>query len=293
MATVTNQGVRQRSLRGFLADSAYATLGLGAVAVELARSVDRVRVEAPRQARTIGRQAPKRLVRAADRGISSVRSLPERATREFDSLSRRGRDLVGAIGGSAATGEAVDRAGSARSRVKAAGTSVSRAAEGAVQAAERAGSIVADRTEPSEHREVRVEPAEVQVKPARAQVRTRRRPRAPGSRRRMTTPYEERTLEELQERAKELGIEGRASMTKDELITALRTQRTTSRRRPAAPAPPKPERATEPAGAEAPQTGPYEERTVEELRERAKEVGIEGRASMTKDELIASLRDQR
>jgi hypothetical protein len=263
MATVTKQGARQRSLRGFLADSAYATLGLGAIAVELARSVDRVRVEAPRQARTIGRQVPKRLVRAADRSISSVRSLPERATREFDSLSRRGRDLVGAIGGSTATHEAVDRA----------------------------GSIVADRTEPSEHREVRVEPAEVQVKPARAQVRTRPA-KAPGSRRRMPTPYEERTLEELQERAKELGIEGRASMTKDELITALRTQRTSSRH-PAAPAQAKPERATEPAGAKAPQTGPYEERTVEELQERAKEVGIEGRASMTKDELIASLRDQR
>ena len=290
MATVTRQGARQRSLRGFLADSAYATLGLGTVAVELARSVDRVRVAAPRQARTIGRQAPKRLVRAADRGISSVRSLPERATREFDSLSRRGRDLVGAIGGSAATREAVDRAHSARSRVKAAGTSVSRAAEGAVQAAERAGNIVADRTEPSEHREVRVEPAEVQVKPARAQVRTR--PAKAPSSRRMPTPYEERTLEELQERAKELGIEGRASMTKDELITALRKQRTSSRR-PAAPAQAKPERATEPAGAKAPQTGPYEERTVEELQERAKEVGIEGRASMTKDELIASLRDQR
>jgi hypothetical protein len=267
MATVTKQGARQRSLRGFLADSAYATLGLGAAAVELARSVDRVRVAAPRQARTLGRQVPKHLVGAADRGISSVRSLPERATREFDSLSRRGRDLVGAIGGSAATREAVDRAGSARSRVKAAGTSVSRAAE-------RAGSVVADRTEPSEHREVRVEPAEVQVKPSKAQVRTRPA-KAPGSRRRMPTPYEERTLAELQERARELGIEGRASMSKDELITALRTQRTSSRR-PAAPAQAKPERATEPAGAEAPQTGPYEERTVEELRERAKEVGIEG-----------------
>ena len=32
MATVTKQGARQRSLRGFLADSAYATLGLGAAA---------------------------------------------------------------------------------------------------------------------------------------------------------------------------------------------------------------------------------------------------------------------
>jgi Rho termination factor, N-terminal domain len=250
MVTTTKRGAGQRSLRGLLADSAYATLGLGSAWVELVRSVDRVRVEAPRQARTIGRQAPKRLVGAADRTINSVLSLPEQATREFDGLARRGRDLVGAIRGSAATRDAVDRARTARSRVKAAGTSVSRAAEGAVQATERAATIVANRTEPSEHREVRVEPAEVQVKPAKAQVRTRpakgQATRRPATRRPATAdrkqprrqtpeptaakapqtgPYEERTLEELQQRAKELGIEGRASMTKDELITALREQR--------------------------------------------------------------------
>jgi Rho termination factor, N-terminal domain len=217
MATVTNHDAGQRSVRGFLADSAYATLGLGAVAVELVRSVDRVRVAAPRQARTIGRQVPRRLVGAADRGISSLRGLPEWATREFDSLSRRGRDLADAIAASTATGEAVDRAASAGSRVKAAGTSVSRAAEGAVQAAEGAGGIVADRTEPSEHREVRVEPARAQVRTGPAT--------APGSGRGVPTPYEERTVEELRERAKELGIEGRASMTKDELIASLRDQR--------------------------------------------------------------------
>jgi Rho termination factor, N-terminal domain len=263
MATTTRQGAGQRSLRGFLADSAYATLGLSTAAVELVRSVDRVRVEAPRQARTIGREAPKRLAGAADRSVDGVRhlinqsvettrSLPERATREFDGLARRGRDLVGAIRGSTATREAVDRARTARSRVKAAGTSMGRAAEGAVQAAERAGTIVADRTEPSEHREVRIEPAEVQVKPARAQVRTRPA-KAPATRRRAT-------------------------------------------RRPAAAdrKQPQPRRhATEPAAAKAPQTGPYEERTVDELQERAEQLGIEGRASMTKDELITALREQR
>jgi hypothetical protein len=37
----------------------------------------------------------------------------------------------------------------------------------------------------------------------------------------------------------------------------------------------------------------YEERSVEELRERAAEVEIEGRSSMSKDELITALRSHR
>jgi hypothetical protein len=36
---------------------------------------------------------------------------------------------------------------------------------------------------------------------------------------------------------------------------------------------------------------PYEEWTVEELRERAAEIGIEGRSEMAKDELIEALRN--
>jgi Rho termination factor, N-terminal domain len=36
---------------------------------------------------------------------------------------------------------------------------------------------------------------------------------------------------------------------------------------------------------------PYPEWTVDELRERAAEIGIEGRSEMTKDELIEALRN--
>jgi len=98
--------------------------------------------------------------------------------------------------------------------------------------------------------------------------------------------YEERSVEELRERAGELQIEGRSSMTKDELIAALRDHRkSTSAKTDAAKSqPPKQDRA--------PDRRTYEERSIEELRERARELDIEGRSTMTKDELIAALRGQ-
>jgi hypothetical protein len=91
--------------------------------------------------------------------------------------------------------------------------------------------------------------------------------------------YEERTLEELRERAGELQIEGRSSMTKDELIAALRDHRKQrSAKNDASTQEPTPDRRA------------YEERTLDELRERAGELEIEGRSAMNKDELIAALR---
>ena len=91
--------------------------------------------------------------------------------------------------------------------------------------------------------------------------------------------YEERTLEELRERASELQLEGRSAMTKDELIAALRDHRKQrSAKNDASTQEPTPDRRA------------YEERTLDELRERASELEIEGRSAMTKDELIAALR---
>ena len=91
--------------------------------------------------------------------------------------------------------------------------------------------------------------------------------------------YEERSVEELRERASELEIEGRSAMNKDELIAALRNHR---KQRSAKSDAPKQERT--------PDRRTYEERSVEELRERASELEIEGRSAMNKDELIAALR---
>jgi Rho termination factor, N-terminal domain len=96
--------------------------------------------------------------------------------------------------------------------------------------------------------------------------------------------FEERNVEELRDRARELEIEGRAAMSKDELIAALRQQRQ----------PKQPKGDAQQAAARTQDSKidrrPFAERSLEELRERARELEIEGRASMSKDELIAALR---
>jgi hypothetical protein len=91
--------------------------------------------------------------------------------------------------------------------------------------------------------------------------------------------YEERSIDELRERAGELQLQGRSAMNKDELIAALRNRRKQrSAHNDAATQERSPDRRT------------CEERTLEELRERAGELQLEGRAAMSKDELIAALR---
>ncbi len=91
--------------------------------------------------------------------------------------------------------------------------------------------------------------------------------------------YEERSIDELRERAGELQLEGRSSMNKEELIAALRNHRKT-----------RSAKNDTPARERTPDRRTYEERSVEELRERAGELQLEGRSSMNKDELISALR---
>jgi hypothetical protein len=69
---------------------------------------------------------------------------------------------------------------------------------------------------------------------------------------------EEVTKEELLERAREVNVQGRSSMSKEELVRAVEAE---------------------------------ESLTKEELLERARQAGIEGRSSMTKEELRNALRE--
>jgi Rho termination factor, N-terminal domain len=113
-------------------------------------------------------------------------------------------------------------------------------------------------------------------------------PKAPSSTTQDRRPdgrtYEERNVEELRERAAELQIEGRSSMSKDELIAALRDHRRSRSAKSDAPQ-------SQPSRPDStPDRRSYPERSLDELRERARELEIEGRSSMSKDELIAALR---
>ena len=75
----------------------------------------------------------------------------------------------------------------------------------------------------------------------------------------------------LQERAEELDVEGRSSMTKDELLKAI-------------------EAATDDDGRARDSAAGLEGRTKDELMEMARDRDLEGRSGMTKDDLIEALR---
>ena len=74
----------------------------------------------------------------------------------------------------------------------------------------------------------------------------------------------------LDERARELEIEGRSTMSKKELLDAI-------------------EASTDDEGRGEGERAALEARTEDELYERAKEAGVEGRSSMDKEELVDAL----
>ena len=80
------------------------------------------------------------------------------------------------------------------------------------------------------------------------------------------------TKDMLDERARDLDIDGRSDMTKDELLTAI-------------------EDATDENGRGKGSKASLEAKTKDELYDMAQEHDVEGRSDMTKDELVEALKD--
>lgn len=203
-----------RSLPRRIVDTIRATLGR-------MRPINRPRGQAPRQADAVGKHTPGRLRHLRERSVAgtrhlagqsvtAARSLPARVGRQLSRLARRGRGMAGKIDTIPGTGEPVDRAHTARNLTKAAAPSAGRAANRRPDAAERAAPAKRRQVEPAKERGRTRRTSQRQAKPRQAKRRQ---------------DLEHQTVRQLRERAREAGVQGRSSMSKDQLIRALREHR--------------------------------------------------------------------
>lgn len=160
-----------------LRDSGYATIGATDAAVAYVRRLgeraEQVRDELP----TI------KTLRHPSELTASLREIGSTVEERFGALAGRGREVVESLQGSRSTREAVTRTRVARSQVKAAATSVTRAGEAASDAVEDGAAKIGDDA---------------------------------------ATDYESLTVDQLRELARDRDIQGRSDMNKAELVTALR-----------------------------------------------------------------------
>jgi Rho termination factor, N-terminal domain len=188
------------------------------------RPIDRRGGTAPGQADGVGKGTPARLGNLRERSVASIRhlvgqsvgttrSLPARARRQLSRLARRGRGMAGAIRTMPGTGAPAERARTARNRTEVAGASVGR------EAGER-GPEATKRTARTERRQIQDKPAK-----ARGGTRQTKERHAKPRQAKRRQDLEQQTVQELRKQAREAGVQGRSSMTKDELIKALREHR--------------------------------------------------------------------
>jgi hypothetical protein len=203
-----------------IVDTIRATLGRGRAALRHMRPTNRRRGKTPRQADATGKDTPGRLRNLRERSVAGIRQLasqsvtttrrlPARAGRRLNRLTRRGRHaaVIRAVPG---IGEPADRVRTARNQRKAAATSV-------VQAGGR-GPGTAERAAPTERRHV-----EAAKERGRTRQTKQRQAKPRQAKRRQN--LEQQTVQELRKQARKAGIKGRSSMSKDQLIKALRDHR--------------------------------------------------------------------
>jgi hypothetical protein len=140
----------ERTVRAFVSDGAYAALGVGDTAAGVLKGlpgqVGRIRKEAPKTVETSVKDVEQRVrnlwTETPDELKARLDAARKEAGKEFDAYARRGRSVVEAVRGSAATRRAVEQSKVARSQVKAATTSVRRAFGQSMEAVEAAADKV-------------------------------------------------------------------------------------------------------------------------------------------------------
>lgn len=188
------------------------------------RSIARLRGSPSRQTGAGGKKGAARLRKLSDgsvatirRSITATRGLPARAAHQTRRRAGRRGDLASGIRRNGATPEPADRGDTARSRTETAVTSIGPTAQRGRQAGERAPAREQDQVE--------AKPAKARAQTRQARQRRAAPPQAKPGQANRRQGLEQRTVQELREQARQAGIKGRSSMTKEQLIKALRSHR--------------------------------------------------------------------
>lgn len=184
-----------------LRDLGYAALGAADLAVETARTLGDVSLQLPQW----------------------LRQAPSAAATGYALLAARGRRLTGEIAGDETVAQAQQQTRAAVSQAKGAATTAQKSAETTTaKAGDQAEKAAATAREQTQQATSSAKGATTSASKAATTQAEAARSAAQKVGSGEAEPLEERTVDELRDKASDLDIEGRASMRKQELIDAIR-----------------------------------------------------------------------